>query len=160
MIATIRTHANGNSHYLCDLDLMKFSEEQVRERMRERGISDDAFFICGFKDWGIDSILSLREAYMLKLQIEHLYDGDDYLIRFMLRSRKSLYDIETHYYKFFSKDELAVMQHLLKHAETAPLLEAFFRAGSWVNFMLAYVEAGYILNTPRGFYLDGNVFKI
>ena len=33
MIANIRIRDSGKSRFLCQLDLMRFSEEQVRERM-------------------------------------------------------------------------------------------------------------------------------
>ncbi len=33
MIADIRIRSDGNSQFLCQLDLMKYSEEQVRDRM-------------------------------------------------------------------------------------------------------------------------------
>lgn len=46
MIADIRIRSDGNSRSLCQLDLMRFSEEQVRERMRVRGIEDDAFLFA------------------------------------------------------------------------------------------------------------------
>ena len=48
MIANIRIRDSGQSKLLCQLDLMRFSEEQVRERMLERGIRDDTFFCLWF----------------------------------------------------------------------------------------------------------------
>lgn len=48
MIAIIRTREDGRSKALCKLDIMNFTESQVRDRMEERGIKDDTFFICGF----------------------------------------------------------------------------------------------------------------
>ena len=64
MIANIRMRSSGYSKPLCQLDLMRFSEEQVRERMRVRGIEDDAFFICGFENGNFLSIIScLSEPY-------------------------------------------------------------------------------------------------
>ena len=40
MIATIRVRADGSSSELCQLDLMKFSIEGVRQRMEEKGIRE------------------------------------------------------------------------------------------------------------------------
>lgn len=153
MIAIIRTHDNGNSRHLCDLDLEKFTEEQVRERMAERGISDDAFFVCGFTDWDVDRILSLEEAYKIKRYIQNFYLGDDDAIKYMLQSGKSTIEIFTSYYDYVSKDELETMQRLLPEADTSQLLAAFCGAGTWANFMSAYVQAGHVLVTPKGYYI-------
>lgn len=157
MIAIIRVREDGTSRHLCDLDLMKFTEDQVRQRMADRGIDDDAFFICGFEDWGIDTIMSLKEAYLLKLCISELYDDDDYLVRFLLRAKWSVAQIISVRYIFHSKDEMATMRHLLQHAESSRLLEAFYAAGSWVNFVNAYQQAGYVLVTPKGIYLKSDL---
>lgn len=153
MIAIIRVRDNGNSYHLCDLDLMKFSEEQVRERMAERGISNDSFFICCFRDWKSDYICSLEEAYLLKKCVQGLYDGDDYIVEHMLSKNYSLTQICSGYYKFATKNELVAMQTLLPEADTQQLLEAFYKAGTWANLMRNYVDAGYLLNTPKGYYV-------
>ena len=65
MIGIIRVREDGKSYALCQLDLMRFTEDQVRERMSERGIRDDAFFICGFSDWSVDVVMSFQDAYIL-----------------------------------------------------------------------------------------------
>ena len=51
MIANIRVLREGNFEFLCELDIMKYSQEQVLERMNERDIDKDNFFICGITDW-------------------------------------------------------------------------------------------------------------
>lgn len=157
MIAIIRVHEDGHSRHLCNLDLLKFSEEQVRERMRERGISDDAFFVCGFEDWGIDYIMDLSEAYIVKKQLLEVYGGDDYVLRHLLRYHSPVSVISSGHYQFVSKDELTTMLTLIPEADTAQLLTAFQKSGSWVNFMMGYVNAGYLLNTPKGFYIRYDV---
>ena len=76
MIANIRVLNEGNFDYLCELDIMKYSQEQILERMQERGIAKDNFFICGISDWEVDKIMSLDEVYLLKKVVLELYDGD------------------------------------------------------------------------------------
>ena len=96
MIANIRVHIDGQSRELCFLDLMKFSEQQVRERMEEKGFSDQSFLMCGCSDWEVDSILSLDEAYVLKRMIVELYDGDDFIVLHLLKYNKSFSEILIH----------------------------------------------------------------
>lgn len=48
MIAIIRTRKDGRSKALCKLDIMNFTESQVRDRMEESGIKDDTFFYLWF----------------------------------------------------------------------------------------------------------------
>lgn len=153
MIADIRIRSDGNSRSLCQLDLMRFSEEQVRERMRVRGIEDDAFFVCGFVDWQVDTIMSLKEAYALKLCVMELYEGDDYIVRYCLKRRLSVPYIISHYYEFVSKNEVETMQKLLKYVDRTAIIEFFYKTNNWMNFVSQYINQGILLNTPKGFYM-------
>jgi hypothetical protein len=154
MIANIRIRADGQSSALCPLDLMKFGIDDVRQRMKERGIANDSFFICGFSDWEIDTVLTLEEAYLLKTAIVGLYDGDDYVVRHMLRNHKPISEIISHYYRFLSKDEVEVMQHLLRNQEVSSVVEFFFKANNWISALQLYINQGLILNTKKGFYIQ------
>lgn len=154
MIANIRIRADGQSSALCPLDLMKFGIDDVRQRMKERGIANDSFFICGFSDWGIDTVLTLEEAYLLKTAIIGFYDGDDYVVQHMLRNHKPISEVISHYYRFLSKDEVEVMQHLLRNQEVSSVVEFFFKANNWINALQLYINQGLILNTKKGFYIQ------
>lgn len=154
MIANIRIRADGQSSALCPLDLMKFGIDDVRQRMKERGIANDSFFICGFSDWGIDTVLTLEEAYLLKTAIIGFYDGDDYVVRHMLRNHKPISEVISHYYRFLSKDEVEVMQHLLRNQEVSSVVEFFFKANNWISALQLYINQGLILNTKQGFYIQ------
>lgn len=154
MIANIRIRADGQSSALCPLDLMKFSIDDVRQRMKERGIAKDSFFICGFSDWGIDTVLTLEEAYLLKTAIIGFYDGDDYVVQHMLRNHKPISEVISHYYRFLSKDEVEVMQHLLRNQEVSSVVEFFFKANNWISALQLYINQGLILNTKKGFYIQ------
>ncbi|WP_195405282.1 hypothetical protein [Streptococcus constellatus] len=154
MIANIRVHADGQSRGLCQLDLMKFSEDQVRERMEERGFSDESFFICGFSDWEVDSILSLDEAYLLKKMIVELYDGDDFIVVHLLKNHKSFSEVVKHYYRFLTKDEVQLMKILWKNVEIESVVDFFYQVNNWVSAVQVYVEKGVVLNTSKGFYID------
>lgn len=122
MIATIRIRSDGISQSLCQLDLMRFTEEQVRERMAERGIRDDAFFICGFVDWSIDEVMTLQAAYALKMCILGFYDGDDYVVQELLKRHKPFGEIISSCYEFCSKDEVETVQKLLSGLEPEELI--------------------------------------
>ncbi|HEL0663243.1 hypothetical protein KUF89_01795 [Streptococcus equi subsp. zooepidemicus] len=156
MIALIRTHKRGHSHFLCELDIMAFSEQQVRQRMEDRGISDEEFVICGFSDWNVNRIMTLSEVYLLKKCIVDLYDGDDYIVRYLLQKGASVISIVTHYYVFASADEKEAMIVLfrLKNVERDLVVELFFSLKTWINTMYSYLESGLLLNTPKGFYID------
>lgn len=152
MIAVIRIHENGNSRELCRLDLLKFSEEQVRSRMEERGIRDDAFFICGFEDWNVDVILSLGQAYLLKRCLLDLYDGDEYVIVRLIRKHLSWSEIISRYYVFATTSDLEIMQILFENSCSDRLLSLFRRCQTWNNFFAQCEQQGLLLTTPKGFY--------
>lgn len=154
MIAVIRTRVNGKSKKLCDLDLMKFTENQVRQRMYERGIEENAFFICSITDWNVDRIFSLREVYVLKQAVEELYDGDSTVVVYLLNQGRSIYFIATHYYKFLSKDEVEAMIKVIGQVDSDKLLVTFYKTGSWVNFVSQYLRAGYLLQIKDKYYID------
>lgn len=153
MIAIIRTHEKGRSQLLCELDIMQFTENQVRDRMIERGIKDDAFFVCGFTDWEVDRVMTLSDVYLLKKCIIGLYDGDDYIVQYLLKKGYSTRSIVTRYYLFLSKDENRAMKHILKHVEFDSLIDFWQRSGTWVNAINAYFDQGILLNTEKGFYV-------
>lgn len=152
MIATIRVHENGSSYELCKLDLMKFTEEQVRGRMAERGIEDDAFFVCGISDWETDTIMSLKEAYQIVIIIQALYDGDEFIVKELFRRRKTVYEVLLSHYIFSSKDEKEVLIDLLETAEPKAIVDFWFNVGTTSNALSAYEQQDYILITSQGIY--------
>ena len=141
MIANIRIRDSDHSRLLCQLDLMRFSEEQIRERMRERGIRDDTFFICGFTDWDVDSEMSLTLAYALKRCVQELYDGDETIVVHLLKRHIPVTQIISHYYRLVSKDEVQTVIYLLK------------RDNLLKDILTDYIDCGVLLNTEKGFYV-------
>ena len=156
MIANIRVLREGNFEFLCELDIMKYSQEQVLERINERGIDKDNFFICGISDWEVDKIMSLDEVYLLKKAVLDLYDGDDYVVRFQLQRYVPIKKIISTYYQFCSKDEVATVIQLSKNFDIGLLINYFFKCGNWVTAFQGFVEQGEVLNTPAGFYRKVN----
>lgn len=132
---------------------MQFTENQVRDRMIERGIKDDAFFVCGFTDWEVDRMMTLSDVYLLKKSIIGLYDGDDYIVQYLLKKGYSTRSIVTRYYLFLSKDENRVMKELLKNVDLGSLIDFWQQSGTWVNALNVYIEKGVLLNSKKGFYL-------
>ena len=157
MIANIRVLREGNFEFLCELDIMKYSQEQVLERINERGIDKDNFFICGISDWEVDKIMSLDEVYLLKKAVLDLYDGDDYVVRFQLQRYVPIKKIISTYYQFCSKDEVATVIQLSKNLDIGLLINYFFKCGNWVTAFQGFIEQGEILNTPIGFYKKVNL---
>ena len=157
MIANIRVLREGNFEFLCELDIMKYSQEQVLERINERGIGKNNFFICGISDWEVDKIMSLDEVYLLKKVVLELYDGDDYVVRFQLQRYVPIKKIISTYYQFCSKDEVATVIQLSKNLDIGLLINYFFKCGNWVTAFQGFIEQGEILNTPIGFYKKVNL---
>lgn len=146
MIANIRIRDSGHSRLLCQLDLIRFSEEQVRERMRERGIRDGTFFVCGFVDWGVDTQMGLSEAYGLKKCIQEFYHGDESIVIHLLKKHVDVKYIVSHYYRFISKDEYDTALYLLEHTNIS-------------QFMLAKaLDDGILVSNEKGFYLADTKF--
>ena len=156
MIANIRVLNEGNFEFLCELDVMKYNQEQVLERINERGIDKDNFIICGISDWEVDKIMSLDEVYLLKKAVLDLYDGDDYVVRFQLQRYVPIKKIISTYYQFCSKDEVATVIQLSKNLDIGLLINYFFKCGNWVTAFQGFIEQGEILNTPMGFYKKVN----
>lgn len=152
MIASIRVLNEGNFDYLCELDIMKHSQEQIVARLKELGIDKGNFFVCGISDWEVDKIMSLDEVYLLKKAVLDLYDGDDYVVRFQLQRYVPIKKIISTYYQFSSKDEVATVIQLSKNLDIGLLINYFFKCGNWVTAFQGFVEQGEVLNTPKGFY--------
>lgn len=156
MIANIRVLNEGNFDYLCELDIMKHSQDQIVARLKELGIDKDNFFICGISDWEVEKIMSLDEVYLLKKAVLDLYDGDDYVVRFQLQRYVPIKKIISTYYQFCSKDEVATVIQLSKNFDIGLLINYFFKCGNWVTAFQGFVEQGEVLNTPQGFYRKVN----
>ena len=152
MIANIRVLNEGNFDYLCELDIMKYSQEQIVARLKELGIDKGNFFVCGISDWEVDKIMSLDEVYLLKKAVLDLYDGDDYVVRFQLQRYVPIKKIVSTYYKFCSSDEVATVIQLSKNLDVGLLINYFFKCGNWVTAFQGFVDQGEVLNTPKGFY--------
>ena len=157
MIASIRVLNEGNFDYLCELDIMKHSQEQIVARLKELGIDKGNFFVCGITDWEVDKIMSLDEVYLLKKAVLDLYDGDDYVVRFQLQRYVPINKIISTYYQFCSKDEVATVIQLAKNVDIGLLINYFFKCGNWVTAFQGFIEQGEILNTPIGFYKKVNL---
>ena len=157
MIANIRVLNEGNFDYLCELDIMKHSQEQIVARLKELGIDKGNFFVCGITDWEVDKIMSLDEVYLLKKAVLDLYDGDDYVVRFQLQRYVPINKIISTYYQFCSKDEVATVIQLAKNVDIGLLINYFFKCGNWVTAFQGFIEQGEILNTPIGFYKKVNL---
>ena len=157
MIANIRVLREGNFDYLCELDIMKHSQEQIIARLKELGIDKGNFFICGISDWEVDKIMSLDEVYLLKKAVLELYDGDEYIVKFQLQRYVPIKNIISTYYQFCSKDEVATMIQLSKNLDIGLLINYFFKCGNWVTAFQGFIEQGEILNTPIGFYKKVNL---
>ncbi|HEN0625041.1 hypothetical protein [Streptococcus uberis] len=153
MIAIIRTHEKGRSQLLCELDIMQFTENRIRERMQERGIRDDTFFVCGFSDWGIDRSISLSDCFLLKKCINELYDGNDYIVRFLLRKGESVFKIVSQYYQFSSSDEKVVMSEILINRDLSFIINYWCESITWVNAVKRFEDDGLLLRTEKGFFI-------
>ena len=138
MIANIRVLNEGNFDYLCELDIMKHSQEQIVARLKELGIDKGNFFVCGITDWEVDKIMSLDEVYLLKKAVLDLYDGDDYVVRFQLQRYVPIKKIISTYYKFCSKDEVATVIQLSKNLDIGLLINYFFKCGNKILITIIY----------------------
>ena len=157
MIANIRVLREGNFEFLCELDIMKYRQEQVLDRINERGIEKDNFFICGISDWEVDKIMSLDEVYLLKKAVLELYDGDEFVVKFQLQRYVSVTQIATTYYRFCSKDEAQTFFEVTKGLDYQSVVNYICETGSWVIAFQGFVDQGEILNTPIGFYKKVNL---
>lgn len=158
MLAKIRFHDKGIGHTLPKLiDLGRFSEEDIRQRMVEYGHDyHSTLLIVRIDDWDIDCNLNLKQAYSLLQLVNDVYAGDEFLVSYLLKKRVAFSDIMSNRYLFLSKDEVETMSKISKYYEGDVLVKIFFQTKSWVNFMCAFIDRGDLLNTSRGFYFKVN----
>lgn len=153
MIAWVSILENGIRKDRVEIDLMKFSEDSIRERMASRGIKEENFMICGFSDWQIDKVVSLKHAYFLKKYIVELYDGDDFIAVELLKKHMSILEIVTFYYVYATKDEVELMSILVGDMNKIDILDMFYQTNNWINFVNQFILDGTVLSTKKGFYI-------
>lgn len=155
MLAKIRLREGGEGQWLKKaVDLLRFSEEDIRERLVVTGFAyDSELVVMGFEDWNVEYAMSLHEAYMLKTVLEGYYDSNEFVICHMLKRRVPVMDIVLKHYRFLCKNEVEAMKKLLKNCDVEQLIDYFFVVGNTVNLIQSYVDEGYLLNTQNGFYI-------
>lgn len=141
MLANIRLRDGTTSRALSAFDLMRFSEEQVRARMAERGYHDEQFRVCGILDWDVDTEMDLATAYALKRAVLELYDGDETVVVHLLKKHIPPLTILRCHYVYVSKDENEVLLSLLQ------------RDGKIASLLQPYLDGMDCLVTSKGFYL-------
>ncbi|HEM5196593.1 TPA: hypothetical protein U1312_001343 [Streptococcus suis] len=154
MLVKVRFHDKGIGHTLPKLiDLARFSEEEIRQRMVEYGYDyHSTLIIVRIDDWDVDCNISLPEAYCLLKLVNDAYEGDAYLVSYLLKKRVAFSEILSNRYTFLSKDEVETMSKVADYYDSDVLVKIFFQTKSWVNFMYAFIDRGDLLNTSRGFY--------
>ena len=153
MIGTIRILQNGQSKELAQVDLIRFNEEAIRQRLVEKGYSyDSQLVITEIVDWGVTTNLTFQEIELLKLCLEGLYDNDEYIIVYLLKRHWKVKDIVTVYYRFASQNEVEALCELLKDYDNNEVIYLFYQNNNWVNCIQKYLSSGELLNTPKGFY--------
>ena len=155
MIGKLYIVDKGNVKMLAQVDLLRFNEEQIRSRLVDKGYAyDSEIFIGEITDWNVSNKFSLAEIKVLKLAYEGLYDGDEYVLVFLLKKHVPLTQIARCYYRFLGSDEVEALATILKDYDAKTLCTLFFKCHSWVNLMNAYMQEGILLATPKGYYLD------
>ena len=153
MIGTIRIIQNGNSKELAQVDLLRFGEEAIRQRLVDKGYSyNSELVVAGISDWNVDTNLTFLEVKLLKMCYEKLYNYDEYILAFLLQHHWQVSDVISVYYKFASKNEVEAVSLLLKDLDKKEVIRTFYQANTWANCMQAYLSSGELLNTPKGFY--------
>ncbi|MEY8700950.1 hypothetical protein AALH12_07120 [Streptococcus ferus] len=155
MLAKLKVIENDKGKVLTDsLDLFKFSEERIRERIAELGYSKRAkILVQAFTDWEVSGLsMPLEQAFFYKRLIESKYDGDDYIVSYLLSKHASVSVISSGTYRFVSKNDYETMLHFFKDSSSKQIVSAFKVTGSWNDLIMVFVKEGLLLNTPRGFY--------
>ncbi|MBF0777877.1 hypothetical protein [Streptococcus cuniculi] len=155
MLARIRLHKSGIGHWLPKVvELFRFSEEDIRQRLVDVGLSyDEELLVVGIDDWELEKNMSLSEAYALKTLIQQEYAGDEFVVVHLLKNcHLSVSDVINRRYSFLSRDEEEAMIALSREYDSEILMKMFYRANNWVSLIVAFVDAGEILNTSRGFF--------
>lgn len=154
MIANIRVIEGGESRALCQLDLMKFSQSQVQQRMAERGFDERGFYVCGFDDWGVDTIISLSHAYEIKEYIETCCQGDDYLVKELLKKHWSVELILEKRFEFVGEKEVELLTGLIEGRTARNIARLLLSAGSVQHLIARLIQIGTIIATAKGFYIS------
>ena len=155
MLAKIRLHKSGIGHWLPKVvNLFRFSEEDIRQRLVDVGLSyDEELLVVGIDDWELEKNMSLSEAYALKTLIQQEYAGDEFIVCHLLKNCKlSVSDVIRNRYSFLSRDEEEAMLVMSREYDSEILMKMFYRANNWVSLIVAFVNSGEILNTSRGFF--------
>lgn len=159
MLARIRLHKQGLGHWLPKtVDLFRFSEESIRQRLVDFGLSyDEELLVVGIEDWGLEKNMSLSEAYQIKALVQEEYAGDEFIVVHLLKNcHLSVSDVISCRYSFLSQDEKESMLIMSDSYESRTLMKMFYCADTKNCLVGAFISSGELLNTSRGFYKKVN----
>lgn len=150
MQAKIRLYEKGQGYTLPKpVDLLKFDENAIRERLVDYGYSYDAELnVVEFVDWEVVRTMPLRDAYLLKVVLEKGYDGDETVLVYMLKSPKfTLDDCIFELFKYEGNTEENLLAMLLRNELTRSRTKSFIN-----DLVSSLVEEKEMLQTPKGYY--------
>lgn len=147
-----------NGHNLPKMiDLNRFSEEDIRNRLVDYGIAyDTELTVTYIADLEVKVQMNLKMAYVLTKAINELYDGDTFVVSCLLKAKWTPYEIVTNYFVFETTDEKELLKEIFKSCGEDKMINCFVNGLTSADILTEFTRRGYVLNTPKGFYLHFN----
>lgn len=154
MLAVMRRYVNLDSEPLAKVDLMRYSIAQVVQSLTNHDVAPSEFQIVGFDDWDVQRCMSLTEAYRLKNYIESECDGDEYLVRNLLKKGWSVSAILSRRFRFIEGGDKEILEALFEGRSTKYIASLVYTSGSSRGIILGFMSTGKVVLTSKGYYLS------
>lgn len=156
MLVQVRFFDNKqNGHNLPKLiDLNRFTEADIRSRLVDYGIPyNTELTVTCIADLKVKVQMSLKMAYIINKAINELYDGDTFIVSWLLQHKWTPYEVVTNYFVFETTDDEVILNKLFSCCGKEQIVNYLVNGSTKADILSDFIRRGYLLATPKGFYL-------
>ena len=154
MIAILRSYSDFSSQHLATVDLMRYSQNQICQSIENHNMTSENVQVVSFDDWQVSIILSLKQAYQLKSYILHHCNGDESLVKELLKKHWPLESILARRFEFVGEGDLNILTKLFENRSARNIALIVHSMGNASEIIAKFMRIGKIIATPQGFYIS------
>lgn len=154
MIAILRSYSDFSSQHLATVDLMRYSQNQICQSIENHNMTSENVQVVSFDDWQVSIILSLKQAYQLKSYILYHCNGDENLVKELLKKHWPLESILACRFEFVGEGDLNILTKLFENRSARNIALIVHSMGNASEIIAKFMRIGKIIATPQGFYIS------
>lgn len=154
MLAVLRRYTDTGSEHLATVDLMHYSPKQIVRSLVKNDTSINEIMVVGFEDWNIKRVMTIVEAYQLRLYIENECQGDESLVKLLLKKCWDIASILACRFSLVEGGDREILTALFEGRTTENIANIVYAMGNARQIITGFMMTGKVVATSKGFYLS------